>query len=367
MITAKRISLAVICATLVFGNEAPASPSQDLQQFASGQKFTFDSNGHKKAKGIQVTIEYPTSWKPEEGVRPDVVQNITGRSEDGRLLQCILAIRKTSLLMRLVEKDLVAPDSMRDMAKEMGAEYIGGDTIKIDGQPAGWMELTQDREHSGVKITMYSLWYMMPYNGRLVLVQFMAVGSPGDVRTRQVFSSYLPLFHAMANTIRFPEKCTSTNTMAAIINLVLNLLLGLILSWAVGLAPALIYRHAIYRKPIPRKEVFLRLAPAVVVLMFVFKLTMARLTDSEPNANPLPWIIVYYIGKWIMTRKRKCKPDGSVLPMQQESAEKRKPGTECPRCGYELPEADWRCPECYFEFNNDGLARDGILRGGPGN
>lgn len=98
-----------------------------------------------------------------------------------------------------------------------------------------------------------------------------------------------------------------TDTSTVVIELIFGFVFGLLLSWSVGLAPALIYRYAIYKKPIEKKKVFWRLAPVVTVHMFVFKLTMAGLSGTDPNPNPIPWVIIYYIGKWIMTRIPKTR------------------------------------------------------------
>ena len=96
-----------------------------------------------------------------------------------------------------------------------------------------------------------------------------------------------------------------TDSSGVIVELIIGFVFGLILSWSVGILPAIIYRYAIFKKPIEKKKVFWRLAPIVVVLMFAFKLTTAELSGTQPNPNPIPWIIIYYIGKWIMTRKPK--------------------------------------------------------------
>ena len=104
-----------------------------------------------------------------------------------------------------------------------------------------------------------------------------------------------------------------------IIELILGLVFGLLLSWSVGLAPALIYRYGIYKRPIEKKKVFWRLAPIIFVLMFAFKLTMAGLSGKPPNGNPIPWIIIYYIGKWIMTREPKRKDTQTARPIVAQS------------------------------------------------
>lgn len=80
---------------------------------------------------------------------------------------------------------------------------------------------------------------------------------------------------------------------------------GFFISWSIGLLPAFIYRYAIYKQPIEGNKVFWRLAPIVIIMAFLFKMTNAVLSGKPPNGNPTPWIIIYYIGKWIMTRQPK--------------------------------------------------------------
>jgi hypothetical protein len=46
-------------------------------KFAAGQRKTFSTEGHDKAKGVKLMISYPDSWEPTAGETPDVVQMIT--------------------------------------------------------------------------------------------------------------------------------------------------------------------------------------------------------------------------------------------------------------------------------------------------
>ena len=93
--------------------------------------------------------------------------------------------------------------------------------------------------------------------------------------------------------------------------LVIRFVLGFIVSWSIGLMPAIIYRYAIYKRPIEKKKVLWRLAPIVIVLAFLFKMTNAALASKRPSGNPIPWIIIYFVGKWIMTRTPRWR-DGPV-------------------------------------------------------
>jgi hypothetical protein len=103
------------------------------------------------------------------------------------------------------------------------------------------------------------------------------------------------------------------NTIADfLVELSIGLFVGFLISWFMGLLPALIYRYIFYKKPIEKKRVFWRLAPIIIVLALLFKLTNAAISGEPPRGNPIPWIIIYYIGKWIMTRIPKGKANTGI-------------------------------------------------------
>ena len=31
--------------------------------------------------------------------------------------------------------------------------------------------------------------------------------------------------------------------------------------------------------------------------------------------------------------------------------------SKCPNCGHKLPDPDWRCPECYYDFSNSDIKK----------
>jgi len=97
------------------------------------------------------------------------------------------------------------------------------------------------------------------------------------------------------------------SSSAFVTKMIVGFIFGLLLSWSVGLAPALIYRYVIYRHPIEKQKVRWRLAPIIIILMILFKAIMAETGGTTWNPNPLPWIIIYFIGKWVMTRENKSK------------------------------------------------------------
>jgi len=68
----------------------PAFIRYPADEFSQGYIETFHTIGHPKAKGVDFKIEYPKSWRPQEGKRPNVVQTIV--SENGRGLESIVLV-----------------------------------------------------------------------------------------------------------------------------------------------------------------------------------------------------------------------------------------------------------------------------------
>jgi len=94
-------------------------------------------------------------------------------------------------------------------------------------------------------------------------------------------------------------------------------LLGFVLSWSIGLFPAIIYRYVIYKKPIEKKKVLRLFAPIVIVLAVFFKIITAVLS-GEIHGNPFPWVIIYFVGKWIMTRDIRRRDNSAPQPLSPQ-------------------------------------------------
>jgi hypothetical protein len=123
-----------------------------------------------------------------------------------------------------------------------------------------------------------------------------------------------------------------------------SIIIGLLISWCIGLLPAIYYRYVFYKSPINKRLVFWRLAPIVALLAILYKMVMAAITGTKPNPNPLPWIIIYYIGMWVMTRD-----PNNIIAFAAPSIDTRKcpfcaeairiDAKICKHCGREIPPA----------------------------
>jgi hypothetical protein len=196
------LSLAV---AFLLPNSALAQMSA-LDQFFSGDRVTYSSIGNPKAKGLEVTFEYPTSWGGADGKRPNMLFQVT--SEKGRGLEiCNLAIREIIIPPgeSFTEKDaaeIFNPGELKDFVPQ-GGVFIDGKQTKLDGQPAAWIKFRQEIQRAGM--TLQTMFVLFPvYYDRKLIFFSCGVGDDGDtslVKVEQRFNLAFPLFRQMANSI----------------------------------------------------------------------------------------------------------------------------------------------------------------------
>ena len=82
----------------------------------------------------------------------------------------------------------------------------------------------------------------------------------------------------------------------------LGILFGTILQWCFGLTPAFVYRFLIFNQPLERSKAAMFLAPVVLAIGLLYKLVIMEITDPRFDNNWFPWVFMFLVGKWIMTR-----------------------------------------------------------------
>jgi hypothetical protein len=97
---------------------------------------------------------------------------------------------------------------------------------------------------------------------------------------------------------RFPNRATISFVLT------LGILFGTILQWCSGLTPAFVYRFLIFKQPVERSKAAMFLAPVVLAIGLLYKLVIMEITDTRFDQNWFPWVFMFLVGKWIMTRGR---------------------------------------------------------------
>lgn len=202
--------LGLLVFSLLFSEDTLAQQS-DLQRFINGERITYSTAGNPKAKGIEMSFDYPASWAGAEGKRPNTLYQVT--SEKGRGLElCNLVIKEINLPpgAKITSQDieeLFDPKGLKDFVPA-GNRFIAGKRTTLDGQPGAWVQFSQDADRAGVSLQMIWLMFQAYYDRRLIIFS-CGVGDSG-VKPRQLvqrrFEVNLPLFQQIANSIIIQSK-----------------------------------------------------------------------------------------------------------------------------------------------------------------
>lgn len=185
--------------------------SSSWAEFSSGKRASYTSASNPKAKGVEVSFEYPASWAGEEGKRPNVVYQVT--SERGRGLElCNLVINDLFVPAgrTLTERDfaeLFEPAGLKDFVPP-GAHFVAGSRTTIDGQSAAWVHYTHVVNGAGLAAKMAWITFPIYYDKKLLALS-CAVGRGGtatDAELERRYREHLPLFQQMANSLVIHSK-----------------------------------------------------------------------------------------------------------------------------------------------------------------
>jgi hypothetical protein len=319
--------LLLVIVILTFASNQSAALSADpTREFLDGNRGSFSTKGHPKAKGVNFTIAYPSSWAAAEGDRPNVVQKFV--SNGGRGLESVVIITKElplpagTVLTKQDLRDLFTLEELREGVPD-GALFVGAKSTEIEGIPAGILEYVILGERTGVELVIHT-WALNFISGTiLVQVQFAVAGSvesEHDVSRRM--ASFKPLFILMANSIVLPDEWPSAPTLqpsnvvpsssSSMLPyddhqlLTLTLLGNLVITWSVGITPPLVIRYALIRRPLSKKAASW-LAAGFSAFFWIAFLMLNHAVDQKSGTGAV-WVIMFFVARWIMSRGHTVRP-----------------------------------------------------------
>lgn len=245
--------------TLAFGQNS------DFQSFSNGDKTKYFTKGHPKAKGINISVEYPSHWKISESDRPNTVQKFSGDDSDGITRMFLILIKDipgavSAMSAEDIAKEAFSDDALKEMVPPSGV-FINGGQTKYDGQPGAWAIFSLDSERAGMKMRMYTLQHMFLYGGKMISIQCMVGGlEQMSGKLYQEFNSYTPLFQQIGNSVII-QKNETKNTADVKPSAMeylhgplwwLTIIVSFVLTWGIGLIPPILIRYAIARRPLSK-------------------------------------------------------------------------------------------------------------------
>lgn len=171
--------------------------ARELGEYRERQTAAFNSAGHAKANGLEISLNYPRSWRAAEGVRPHIVQNFIAPDAPAT---CNLLVREAAPEMNEAELRAHVQPGRAATQVPANAERVTSRATTIDGLPATELlfEMTVDR--AGQTIRARSVIYITSWRTSIIQLTCLAAGADQPQMTAR-FDAYFPVFRLVANSL----------------------------------------------------------------------------------------------------------------------------------------------------------------------
>ena len=204
------VGIVALLAMLNQPNFAVSSAITDLDDFKAKRVYIYDTKENPKAKGLRITIPYPTSWTAEEGRHPNIIQKFKTTIDGKYLVSTMIRIKQVPPIIEsgFSSESINSEEFRKNFVKKMGYEYIDSGATQIEGGNAFWATYLQQQSTPTVNLYMYALSYNVIYSGKLISITHSVGGVINDQKFKEVFDAYIPVFQLITSGIIFPNKWT---------------------------------------------------------------------------------------------------------------------------------------------------------------
>ncbi|MCL4216113.1 MAG: hypothetical protein KJ052_03775 [Candidatus Hydrogenedentes bacterium] len=312
-------ALLLFCPLLAIAQHSDAIANSLKDDYA-----IFSTQNHPKSHDVNLTIAYPKSWTAKESTG-SVVQLFQQESQDSIALAQI-HIRPIPLpnaeeftwtdieeFLFPIEQSHLLPDE---------AQLLSAQKTELNNLPASVLEYKLRRDAAGTAVDMHSIAYCLIYRDNFIMLQCsVAAPAPAEDTLSQRMREIEPVFRRMANSITFadnwlPRDTPNSNKISAISDsllhdstplFLLKLVISLIITWGLGLAPALVVRYLWLRRPL-RKKSANWIAGLSSAFFFLIFLMLHTALGERPGAGSV-WILVFFLSRWILLRPESMSAD----------------------------------------------------------
>jgi len=218
----------IITILLATSSSALLASPPEYATFLAGERLTYNTGTDPKAKSVEISFAYPSTWKGLPGNRPNVLYQVT--SKEGRGMEsCNLLVNFPKDEDGSYVEPHEAPARFTveniDWFKVPGAEFLAGEPTTIDSLPAFWILSRHEVDRAGIKIKMYSLIFSTYYERKLIGFTCM-VGADASLEWEAVqnqMREFVPLFQQMAGSIIVHTRWKDMGSTPSLSSLALGL------------------------------------------------------------------------------------------------------------------------------------------------
>jgi len=180
------------------------------KEFLDGFRNKYESSASGKSQGIRFSIEYPKTWKSEDGNRPHIVQKfVSGRGKGFSIF--MIGIHELSLPtgVMITESDvdeILNPSDLKELLPA-GAEIMNYGKLTLEGFPGYWVNYKITRARAKNYVTTESASYFIYYKDKLIEFDGSAAVSVDNIKIDGGgLNKYEKLFDLMINSFVLYNK-----------------------------------------------------------------------------------------------------------------------------------------------------------------
>jgi hypothetical protein len=205
-VSMKPCILTLITQALLFGTVADAQTFQDdLASFSAGKVSRYSTKGHPKAGKVELSVDYPSSWKAGESDVPDSIQNLGRQFGATSYAFVITASRQDRTIVDVSNRELKDFFRMKDWGQNLApppAVVHAQSSTRFEGRPAGMLDFSQTIVKDGIPLRVRCWGVVFIHDGRFV--QALGTVTGFDWNTQDLnakFEQARPLFQAMLDSL----------------------------------------------------------------------------------------------------------------------------------------------------------------------
>lgn len=192
-----RLLHCLLPASLLLAPAPATAQAGEIAQFRERQALRFNSAGHRKANGLEISLAYPRGWRAGEGDRPHVVQTFVATGEP---LSCNLLVRDAGEPVSEAEaRAFLRPAGILSLLPG-NAERAAVQATTIDGLTAAEAIYEAGFTQGGMAGRVKTVQFITVF-GRSFIQLSCGVGARDRAPAIARFAAYLPLFRLIANSI----------------------------------------------------------------------------------------------------------------------------------------------------------------------
>lgn len=176
--------------------------SQPADEYLKGFQQRFNSTGHLKSQGIDLTLRVPLSWKALEGERPHIVHKWVNKVGTGSV-SILLDIRDADGFMPSKKdiKDTLASGEIANYIPS-SASFIDSGAMTLEAQNGLWYEMSQRMNRLDADIYLHASMYQFYFREKQIGVMCTAAGMQEDMSNIiEIYRSNHPVCLQVVNSI----------------------------------------------------------------------------------------------------------------------------------------------------------------------